>query len=612
MVHVLFRPRALAASLLAACLGSASAFEAWEHERMGNLAFHLARRLHCEGAPAAQAPAAQAARQAQCNALDVMFKDPLDERPILNPATFGYGTVVRCVDFFLTPEKMLAGHDDRLIFSHEDGQQRSAGGSRAAIPTSAAHFLGIDMHRHCADGWINLSATQAAHSNHTHFQAEMVAAQHLYHRLAIDASRQGQDFGALLLNGISDHYLQDFFAPGHIVTFRSHMSDIYANAMHDSVNHKGAWLRFERQSLQDLLDGVRDAARQVPLTQRVRNYLARVEDGPRRPDKGACLRRCEDLGSAQWQQLDAATDVAALFDLVLGLATVDQRLGLRDHALLLRGDGELWRASQWPQRLLLLIMDVRSILDVLQAHQAAGSVSNSYDRPIWKSERQRDHERANIVASLDGRFAYDFMLLGRNEFPWLPYTKRARIADVDDRHDVLEIAGLEGSRLWLRPEGRREFVISAGLNYEVPRFGRQQWRESLSVETPVVGFVNSGFAKTSFGLAAGYFRTHEGGRMGYGLSLRPAVVFSQSETFVSLPMRWFHYSRSDGSSSTRPAWGLRIDQGFSSFITVYLQGGRAPFMQDNDVIRSGSAFGAGIVLAAPFCRVPLLGRMCYL
>lgn len=593
---------------LAAACGPAAAFEPWEHERMGNVAYHLAKRLHCQGADAAT----RQARKPLCDQLDVMFQDPLDEGRVLNPAAFGYGTVARCVDFFLTPEKLLAGQDDRLIFSTETARQRAAGGPQVAVPTSPAEFLGLDLRRHCVDRWNNFSANQAAHSNHTHFQAELVTSQHLYHRLALDAARSGKPFGALFINALSDHYLQDFFAPGHIVTFRSHMSDIYANAVHDSLNHKGAWMRFAPEDLQALLAGLRSEAAGVALSEAVRNYLAQVDGHDKTRDSGDCLRRCEPLPEAQRRALDAAATVADLLDLAAALAQPHEQFPApHRQGVLLRGDFELWRASQWPQRLLLLALQMRSILDVLQAMDADAAGLNSFLQPSWKSERTGLGQRARIQASLDGRFFYDFMLLGREEFPFLPYVSRDPIEGVDGVHDVVEIASIDGSRVWLRPEGRREFVLSTGLNYEVPRFGRQQWRQSVSLETPVAGFVNTGYFKTSVGMAAGVFFTHEDDRSGWGLSLRPAVVFSQSETFVSVPLRWLRFRRPDGSGATHAAWGLRVDQGFSSFITVYLQGGRAPFRQEAGEVRTGSAYGAGIVLAAPFCRIPGLGRMCY-
>jgi hypothetical protein len=60
---------------------------------------------------------------------------------------------------------------------------------------------------------------------------------------------------------------------------------------------------------------------------------------------------------------------------------------------------------------------------------------------------------------------------------------------------------------------------------------------------------------------------------------------------------------SDDTSFNRPSFGIRLDAGFTSFLTFYLELRRTSAMQHDGSIRSGPAMGAGIQLAAPKCRI---------
>jgi len=595
-------PGALVLALAMAASG-AGAFEAWEHERLGNLAFHLARQIHCQANP----------QRPPCDQLAAHIFDPLDPEPTGNGAHLSYGMVSRCVDFFLTPEKMIAGHEDRIFFGGKDYKPRAQLGG--AVPRNPADYFGINWSKHCEDVLFNPAATHAAHSNHAHFQAELVTSQHLYHFLAINISRDGNPFGALFINGIADHYLNDFFAPGHIATFRSHMSDIYSNAVHDSINHGGARLRFKPADYQALLDRI--DARDRLLDDDSRRYLLQANWSPlgkNASDSDTCHGGCDPLPADEERWLAGVHTIADLLARPLAQSRPDAEAN-GDHHIRLRGDRQLWRASQWHQRLLMLALQTQSVLDVLRAFPGASgattaAAANTFNEPMWRAERLGEDDGAEIEATLDGRFRYRMHFLHGDALPWLPFARREPDPEIDGKADVVEVAGLRQSYLWLRPKGRHQLVLSLGINHEMPRFGRMQQRESVSLETPLLGYLRTGPLKVSFGLAGGVFYFSEKRRSGEGVSLRPGFVMSQSETFFSMPLRWFHY-RQGIDRRSKYGWGLRVDQGFSSFFTVYLELNRSYFLQDDKTFQRGSVFGAGVVFAAPFCRIPLLGRTCY-
>lgn len=576
----MLRP-ATCALLLSAWVAPAAAFESNEHERLGNLAFHFALKIHC---PVTVAPSAD------CSRLRIAFTDPLDPGAPEPDVKLTYGMVVRCVDHYLTPEKLIAGRED-MLFSKPDTPPTVA----TVVPGSVADFASARFAEHCRDGVFNFSATQAAHSNHAHFQAELIASQNLYHRLAMALARDGKLFGALFTSAMSDHYLHDFFAPGHIGTFRSHMSDIYSNAMHDSINASGGHLRFRRGHYRALLRSLAApggvALDQVPLEPQVRvqlRCLARqsgIDEFMRPHDRRICRDDEAKPDDTAWP-----AGVAHLGDL---LAAVDAPGPDEATARVpMQGDGMLWRPELRQQRVLMLALQLRAILDVLRANQPGNQ--NWFADGAWRSDRLADGSGALISATIDGGFAF------RLRFPSSDENGSAQ-ADDDD---VIRIAHLHKKVLQLVPRGQQEIVLSTGINYEMPHFGKMQGRASVSFEVPMLALLNDGIWKINYGAALGAFRFREGKEWGSGLSFRPGFVLSQSETFVTVPLRWFRFQGDGRPSVWRSSWGLRVDQGFSSFMTVYLQYSASPFRQEDGRIDRGSVFGAGVVFAAPLCRVP--------
>jgi hypothetical protein len=570
--------------ILIASARPADAFESREHQRLSNIAFAFALDIHCRGADTAAT---------DCEKL----------RPLLaeGPMSLSYGDVVRCVDFFLTPEKMIAGRENDLFSSRVPANPAPI---QDILPQTSADYTEVDFTHHCTDSITNLAATQAAHSNHAHFQAELMASQALYHRLAIQLRREGRTFAALFVNGISDHYLQDFFAPGHVGTFRSHMSDIYSNALHDSINHGGAHLRFARADYEALVASIAATPSgqtvdlsAIGLDASIKTRLSCLPDQSRLDnfirETPADICSGDEPSPAQIAWLERVANLAQLLELPIN-TTKSDRL-----AIPMVGDNELWRPAQQRQRVLMLALQLRSILDVLRA--PAGATSNNwFVDGHWNSYHLPDGAGAVISASIDGRFRFDlrFLRAGRQR------AIQMQAIEAEGKEDVVKIAEIHDHVLRLVPSGTREVVLSAGLNYEVPHFGSVRSRTSISFETPVLAFLTLGDSKINFGAAAGAFSFREDGNWRSGISLRPGIVASQSETFLSVPLRWFRYEMDGGRKAWRRSWGLRLDQGFSSFSTVYLQISNSPFQQDGMRIERGQVFGAGVVLAAPLCRIP--------
>jgi hypothetical protein len=116
-------------------------------------------------------------------------------------------------------------------------------------------------------------ATQwaAAHSNADHFQDALLRNFAWWHRMALLIAAKEQNlFAALLVNAFADHFIQDFFAPGHIATPRDLYHDLPSVAMHDHYNEIGAWFVMNQRTWPQLEELARtaDPARSVAVAVR--------------------------------------------------------------------------------------------------------------------------------------------------------------------------------------------------------------------------------------------------------------------------------------------------------------------------------------------------------
>ena len=78
----------------------------------------------------------------------------------------------------------------------------------------------------------------AVHHNAAHFQASALKQWQSYHQRAV-AFAPEKPAAALLAEAVALHFLQDFFAAGHVVTPRRGMHDAAAGHLHDRFNSRG-------------------------------------------------------------------------------------------------------------------------------------------------------------------------------------------------------------------------------------------------------------------------------------------------------------------------------------------------------------------------------------
>jgi hypothetical protein len=206
----------------------------------------------------------------------------------------------------------------------------------------------------------------AAQGNDSHFQAQAMMSWWLWHRQAVlaaaygDATQQGPSegrerlFAGLLMNAISNHYLEDSLAPGHIFTPREGMHDFAAISMHDFYNREGACFAVDKDRWGELADLI-DPERHAQLLGMRKEILESI--------KG--------LGFPQWK-------LRLLGDgyLIPSERKIEAVPGLEE--------------SSQRQRLFITLVVARTIVDVLESH-ACGEPINKFESYSWSPLQENQH-----------------------------------------------------------------------------------------------------------------------------------------------------------------------------------------------------------------------------
>ncbi len=252
----------------------------------------------------------------------------------------------------------------------------------------------------------------------------------------------------------------------------------------------------------------------------------------------------------------------------------------------------------------MLWTQIRSIFDILESHPRENAntdhahdivFNDSFMESSWKwkydevktdSEKPSRSSRASstIVASI-GPIKYIVPMRNhkdsdKNEDPptWID-------------HNALD-------RLW---------GVSFGIDNMT--FGDSQNRRLVTFETLLVGDVASRYFSENWAIIAGIQHYSGLGPDGVALTGRLAWIKPEIESALSIHIRALRLGREGLPAVWRPTIGGRIDIGFSSFLTSYLQAGRDFAAQREGRIRSGWSIGAGIQFGAPTCRIPIIKEM---
>jgi hypothetical protein len=507
------------------------AFESYEHKHLGDLALRIA----VDYAQVRRLPDSQAYWQGshaqRCAALaaDVsqFYRDATGATcPSVDAGAPSYGDLVRLVDHIPYPYKLL----DAPRATLSDG-----------IPTSFSQLNQYVLRE--GTGYMTSNLAKATANNELHFQLAAISAMTTLHRKAIELVRTDKLFAALATNALADHFLHDFFAPGHITVNRDNSHDAIALGMHDTSNRAGASFRIDQgrwdSDLAPLLDFIAD------------NH---------RMDRGAYSLALNGEGEMSAEQFS-------------GLVAEFKREHQRIH---LYGDDLLHKHPR--QQLLMLLINVRSLLDVLEPCALAPCRENSLNEFLWQDDDDRDKVNQPMAGIAYGEYELEARQLSQSS--------NVFILSVGGEAPLSEFGS---SRLEITTElvplkfiGASDFLYKHTIN-----------RPTL--DCPVFSACN---IAPAFGVT--YLRDERFNA--FGPSLRLIKAFPKIDLQLSGYYQYLTYDlKHDGK---KPSYGLRIDTGFSLY-TAFIGIGKGYFVHADEQLDADTVISFGMAFGMPLTRLGL-------
>lgn len=137
-----------------------------------------------------------------------------------------YGHLSRIVDDVMDPSKLVN------LYGPDIDSGRGFDCAKAKALFQKRKILFIDK-------------IMASKYNEDHFQGKTLTKFREFNDLAQLYALRGNLVWALVLNAFAVHYLEDFFAPGHVLTPRTEVNNISARALHDRLDEEGAEIRIK-------------------------------------------------------------------------------------------------------------------------------------------------------------------------------------------------------------------------------------------------------------------------------------------------------------------------------------------------------------------------------
>ena len=534
--------------------GGSSAFLGCEHEILGNLsteiaAGYIAFVLSSDELSEHLSPE----QKLRLKDASETLKALMTSDPLTGGGFETYGGINKAVDYVLYPLKIL--------------EAWSSENTEGNLPTG-----NVELHLEFTD---QSKRARSANTNDAHFQGHLLSSYVRHHRSAVleahyiggsgDPKVRAQLYGALVLNALADHYLQDFFAPGHIVTPRENFHDSFAIGWHDRYNRVGVSFETTQKWINEAGIG--------PLCARNRAW---------------CLEHHVD--KLLIHRFDGSTMIA-------------KSVRLHGDGGLLKCDGyangrsATVRRNRLAQLKLMLLAQTQSILDVL------GGYVFSATRPEMKLKAQRFKPptreeledksfkfHKHIAATDFGEYSFDDPNSRTKWGPTYPATWKqydtvfgvnAGFQTIDSDEDNIRMeAGVE-----IVPFG----IPGATNILRNHKTGASLTRLNWAPIVPGFRFVGD--------------TTHHG----VGPSLRSILAWPRVNAQVSVTGFYTRYSGSDFRSAWKPGWNIRSDIGFS-LLTAYIGLGQ-DFAPNNGVLDDGVVMSAGVQFTAPWRRLPLISKL---
>lgn len=504
----------------------ATGFEGEEHRELSDLSLSIAVDLRC---PLSNPPDVEKCSKVR-DAETALTKDGKKD--------LSYGKINQVVDYMHYPE---------MVFVTEPYWR-----TKEELNDHVSELLARSL-----DRFVLFDYLSASSHNERHFQFDMMKSMDMLHRAAIDEARDGRIFHALVYNALSDHYLNDFFAPGHVTTQRENSHDMVSLAMHDWSNKAGAcfdihWSEKWRDELGEDL--------QKKLEEELNEVLDFFEgyDGALVEE----IKEDTELADANLAECGNTSDFS-----VVGLSQEElQRetiASLRDNhdRIYLKGDGRLLRNPK--QKLFMLLVQVRSIAEVIDSYldcegtPACKDPTQAVTKYVWSDS----YDKGEIVApEAEIRYGEYDINNDDQETVWtlfIPVGYRPKYAYpvIADNGFLLSFGGQTLQHEPARFETQLElFPMKIGSAWE--------WMRNTMAPRPSSECKLKGGMLCNVGLAYGITHFRGDDLDGTGGQLRIIKAWPKISGHVSLILRRSKY---DGTNvkSWENAYGIRYDHGFS-------------------------------------------------
>ena len=548
--------------LLFFCL-PARAFNGWEHETLSQLSLLIASNyvsVTVAGVPGTDA------RLSGMREVVTRFHDGLPEaaewrKPNSLPITFGEITML--VDY-------MKDSYDMLHLPH----------SRVSLPTDA-RSSNLPYLRSLLDrsGKI-ISLASASHEAYNHFQDRNLDAFCASHKLALAAAAETNLWGALLLSAYSLHFMQDMFAPGHLLTPRdSNAHDLDVAMLHDHFNGQG-------------LNYVVAAPQQL---------RAMAETG----------RAFMQASAGRWPSLDGKRHHALCFT-NHAFETFCARLATEPHVgVFCFGDDQLIVCEQQP--VLVSVYCARAIADVLESY-VRGTPTNSFPSYVW--------DRRNL-GGLQGIEAI-LMRLPYGDLTCSNGSPSPKIAREIERLSLSDpsITNFDVVTSLTRPIYKNPgFAVTVGFE-SVSDFQASRVRALLEAEGLLTGgrrdiasgveqFKSRTFPRNlmprNWGFTAGYSGVYGTDDQGHGAFGRLVWPISSLNLQISAQAGG-RYFWGEGVQGFRDFEMLRADWGLH-VLTIFVAAGHDYYTFSHGYLHPGLGFEAGISIALPYSKFKNLHKI---
>lgn len=500
---------------------SALAFSGDEHREISNLALTIAIDFRCPDD--AQSPIAR------CDDIRGVAKELAGG----NEKLLSYGEITEVVDFLHYPQQVLDANLYPL--------------SKKSLNQHAKEVL--DKKDDVLFDYLSASS-----HNERHFQEDLMKSLDILHIAAINEARTRNIFRALVLSALSDHYLNDFFAPGHITTQRENSHDTVAMAMHDWANRAGTCLKINSGTWSELDSYLK-------FIERRKDYVLfdEIDDFELANDN---LRMCGNTTNLDLTDLKVSEFQRPI---ILNLTSSHDQIYLK-------GDGRLHRNPK--QKLFMLLVQVQSISEVIGSYincpktPACQDPTNSTTKYEWLGTY-----RGGKVEPPEARIRYGYYDINPDyeEQNFYGFLKRPKYAypAVADNAFLLSFGGQALSDEPARFEAQFEVLpMKIGSAWK-------KWRDKMIQQPSSECKVRGAKYLCNIGLTFGVTHSRSNDVKFTGGQFRIIKVWPKISGYVSLNLRRGKYEiRNSNVESWHSSYGIRYSHGFSlnSFYVGYQRG----------------------------------------